>query len=232
MRSRLVRQLLKSPVTHKPTIMKRLFSIMLLCVSAFVWSQEKKNYTEKGQFSLGLRTTTSVFGHDPVPGLGVGGQYRIQPLDYINTEWFADYITMDLKGAGTRNNAHIGWSVMFYPKKLNRFVPYVIAGHCFDYAKVTPISTPYDDRSNEIISRWSSAVQAGLGTHYFLTDRFNMTFSAQYMMHLGKHLEYELEETTNGWYLDTAPTSHDHGARLEGHILLTVSLNYRLVDFW
>ncbi|MBK6951678.1 MAG: hypothetical protein IPO32_00965 [Crocinitomicaceae bacterium] len=212
--------------------MKRLLSIMLLSASALVWSQEKTNYTEKGQFSLGLRTTTSVFGHDPVPGLGVGGQFRLQILDYINTEWFADYISMDLKGAGTRNNTHIGWSVMFYPKKLNRFVPYVIAGHCFDYAKVTPLSTPYDDRSNESISRWSSAVQAGLGTHFYLTDRFNMTFSAQYMMHLGNHLEYELEETANGWYLDTAPTTHDHGARLEGHILLTLSINYRLADFW
>jgi hypothetical protein len=212
--------------------MKRLLSIMLLGAGALVWSQEKNNYLEKGQLSLGLRTTTSVFGHDPVPGLGVGGQFRLQILDYINTEWFADYITMDLKGAGTRNNTHIGWSVMFYPKKLNRFVPYVIAGHCFDYAKVTPLSTPYDDRSNEIISRWSSAVQAGLGTHYYLTDRFNMTFSAQYMMHLGNHLEYELEETANGWYLDTAPTAHNDGARLEGHILLTFSINYRIADFW
>jgi opacity protein-like surface antigen len=212
--------------------MKRLLSIMLLGASALVWSQEKTTYTEKGQLSLGLRTTTSVFGHDPVPGLGVGGQFRLQILDYINTEWFADYISMDLKGAGTRNNTHIGWSVMFYPKKLNRFVPYVIAGHCFDYAKVTPLSTPYDDRSNESISRWSSAVQAGLGTHFYLTDRFNMTFSAQYMMHLGNHLDYELEETALGWYLDTAPTTHTHDARLEGHILLTFSINYRLADFW
>lgn len=205
---------------------------MLLGASALVWSQEKTNYLEKGQLSVGLRTTTSVFGHDPVPGLGVGGQFRLQILDYINTEWFADYITMDLKGAGTRNNTHIGWSVMFYPKKLNRFVPYIIAGHCFDYAKVTPLSTPYDDRSDEIVSRWSSAVQAGLGTHYYLTDRFNMTFSAQYMMHLGNHLEYELTENTNGWYLDTTPAASDPDARLEGHILLTFSINYRLADFW
>lgn len=205
---------------------------MVLSVSQFGWSQDKVNYLEQGQLSVGLRTTTSVFGHDPVPGLGVGGQFRLQVLDYINTEWFADYITMDLKGAGTRNNTHIGWSVMFYPKQLNRFVPYVIAGHCFDYAHVTPRSTAYEDRSDEVISRWSSAVQAGLGTHYFLNERFNMTFSAQYMMHLGKHLEYELEETADGWYLDTTPSSTGSDVRLEGHVLLTVSLNYKLADFW
>lgn len=212
--------------------MKKLLSIILVAFSQFVWLQENTNYLEKGQLSVGLRTTTSVFGHDPVPGLGIGGQFRLQILDYINTEWFADYITMDLNGAGVRNNTHIGWSVMFYPKQFNRFVPYIIAGHCFDYANVTPLSTAYDDRSDEVISRWSSAVQGGLGAHYFLTDRFNLTFSAQYMMHLGKHLEYELEETEAGWYLNTAPATPDPDVRLEGHILLTLSLNYRLADFW
>lgn len=214
--------------------MKRnqLILCLFLMTSPLVWSQEKKNYLEKGQFSLGMRTSTSVFDHDPVPGLGVGGQFRLQLLEYINTEWFADWITMDLNGAGVRNNAHIGWSVLFYPKQLNRFVPYVIAGHCFDYAKVTPISTPFQDRSGEVVSRWSSAVQAGLGTHFFLSDNFNLTFSGQYMMHLGNHLEYELQETPNGYYLETNPATHEHGARLEGHILLTLSLNYRIADFW
>lgn len=210
-----------------------MMSVLMLCIATLMWGQETKtSYTDQGQFSLGLRTTTSVFGHDPVPGLGVGGQARLQLMKFINTEWFADYITMDLKGAGTRNNAHIGWSVMFYPKELGKFVPYVIAGHCFDYAKVIPLSTPYFDRSDEVISRWSSAVQAGLGTHFFLNERFNLTFSAQYMMHLGNHLDYELQETVDGYYLDTNPTDHSHDARLEGHILLTASINYRIADFW
>ncbi|MBI3136253.1 MAG: hypothetical protein HYZ14_16380 [Bacteroidetes bacterium] len=220
--------------------MKKTVFLTLFCCSQMAWLQDlpaepagKKEYLEQGQFSLGLRTTTSVFGHDPVPGLGVGGQFRLQLLKYLNTEWFADYITMDLKGAGVRNNAHIGWSVMFYPKQLNRFVPYVIAGHCFDYAKITPLSTPYDDRSGEIVSRWSSAVQAGLGTHFFVTDRFNLTFSAQYMMHLGNHLDYELVETTsNGYYLVTDPNAVSGDERLESHLLLTLSLNYRIADFW
>ena len=212
--------------------MKRLLLSLTIRTVLLLSAHGQTAYTDKGQFSLGLRTTTSVFGHDPVPGLGTGGQFRLQLLKYINTEWFADWITMDLKGAGTRNNAHIGWSVLFYPKQLNRFVPDVIAGHCFDYAKVIPLSTPYEDRSADVVSRWSSAVQAGLGTHYFLSDRFNLTFSAQYMMHLGNHLDYELQETSAGWYLDTQPASAGHDTRLEGHILLTFSLNYRIADFW
>lgn len=215
--------------------MKRiaLVFVNLFLLSFINWSQSENGFAEKGQLSLGLRTTTSVFGHDPVPGLGVGGQFRLQVLDYLNTEWFADWITMDLSGAGTRNNAHIGWSVLFYPKKLNRFVPYVIAGHCFDYAKVIPLSTPYIDRSSEVISRWSSAVQMGLGTHYYLSNRFNVTFSAQYMLHLGKHLDYELEEQSNGqYYLNTGASPNQEEAALEGHLLLTFSLNYTLGKLW
>lgn len=213
--------------------MKNVIAFVALILSLTAFDQDKNSYVEKGQFSLGLRTTTSVFGHDNVPGLGVGGQFRLQITDYLNTEWFADYITLDLKGAGVRNNGHIGWSVLFYPKKFNRVIPYIIAGHCFDYAKITPISTATIDNSGNVISRWSSAVQAGLGTHYYLTDRFNLTFSAQYMMHLGDHLDYTLEETSSGYFLNT-DQSHQHESdwRLESHVLLTVSLNYRIADFW
>jgi len=208
------------------------FKIILLSIifnASNVFSQ--KVYIEKGNIELGLRTTSSVFGHDPYSGLGVGGQTRIQLTDYLNTEWFLDWITMDLAGAGTRQNAHVGWSVLFYPKKTGKFIPYVVAGHCFDYAKVTPLSTPYLDRSHDEVTRWSSAVQMGLGSHYYLSDRVNLTFSAQYMMHLGKHLEYDLLETETGYYLNT---NHDQHAseRLEGHVLLTVSLNYKIADLW
>lgn len=189
------------------------------------------NYVQKGQFSAGMRTTTSLFGHDQVPGLGVGGQMRWQFLDYLNTEWFADWITLDLNGAGTRNNAHIGWSVMFYPKQSGRIIPYALAGHCFDYAKVTPLSTAYIDRSTESVTRWSSAIQGGLGTHFYLTDRFDISLSAQYMLHLGKHLDYELEETNSGYYLTTNVAGNAE-ERLEGHLLISASMNFRIADLW
>ena len=218
----------------------KLTIIVILFSSGFVFAQEnnktekmldKPVYVQKGQFSAGMRTTTSLFGHDQIPGLGVGGQMRWQFLDYINTEWFADWITIDLNGAGTRNNSHIGWSVMFYPKRTGRVIPYAIAGHCFDYAKVTPVSTTYQDRSADVITRWSSAIQSGLGSHFFITDRFDVSFSAQYMLHLGNHLDYELQETGTGYYLETH--DHDNGvAGLEGHLLLTASMNFKIADLW
>ena len=206
--------------------------LLSFCFFAFNNSFSQSPYSQKGNIELGLRTTTSVFGHDPIPGLGAGGQVRAQLLDYLNTEWYADWITIDLASVGTRQNAHIGWSVLFYPKKLNRFVPYVIAGHCFDYAKVTPLSTPYLDRSADEVKRWSSAVQMGLGSHFYLTERFNLTISAQYMLHLGKHLEYEIIDQPDGTkYLQTNQDAHAD-ARFEGHLLTTFSLSYRIGDFW
>ena len=204
-------------------------SFLIICLPFLGYCQN--NFNQKGNIELGLRTTSSVFGHDPYKGLGVGGQTRVQLTNYLSTEWFADWITIDLAGAGTRQNSHIGWSVLFYPKKFNKFIPYAIAGHCFDYAKVTPFSTPYIDRSNDIVTRWSSAVQMGLGSHYYLTNNFNLTFSAQYMLHLGKHLEYELVKTNGVTTLITNQDSHA-GERFEGHLLLTLSLNYRIADLW
>ena len=179
-----------------------------------------------------MRQTTSLFGHDKTPGLGVGGQMRWQIFDYLNTEWFADWITIDLNGAGTRNNAHIGWSVMFYPTRKGRVIPYAVAGHCFDFAKITPLSTPYLDRSSDIITRWSSAIQGGLGSHFYITDRFDVSLSAQYMLHLGNHLDYEVQQTGAGYYLETENHTGMEEVGLEGHILMTASLNFRIADLW
>jgi hypothetical protein len=213
-------------------MIRQIFLLFALLFAVTVCKgQDENSLLEKGHFSLGLRTTTSLFGHDQVPGLGTGGQFRLQIFDFLSTEWFADWITLDLNGAGTRNNAHIGWSVLFYPKKTEKFMPYLIAGHCFDYAEVTPLSTSFMDRSSEKLSRWSSAVQGGLGAHYFLTDRFNLTLSAQYMLHLGDHLEYEVIPVVNGYYMETN-AGGDIEEDLEGHLLMTLSLNYRLADLW
>ncbi len=208
------------------------YLIILTCIFfLFSFHGISQGQLEKGTLSLGTRVNTSVFDHDPYRGLGVGGQFRLQLLEHINTEWFADWITIDLGGAGTRNNAHIGWSVFFYPKKFNKIAPYAIAGHCFDFAKVTPLSTPILDRSNDVVSRWSSAIQTGLGSHFFINDRFDVSFSAQYMLHLGKHLEYELIEMNDGFYLQTHQDNHAD-ERFEGHIFLTLSLNYKIAKLW
>lgn len=206
--------------------------IMFLLISTISQSQIDKNYIEKGQFSLGVRSTSRLFGYDDAVGLGSGGQFRFQFFDFLSTAFFADWMTIDLNGAGTRKDAHIGWSVLFYPKKVGRIQPYLIAGHCFDYTEVTPLSNAYVDRSTEQISRWSSAVQAGIGTHLFLSNPMNLTFAAQYMLHVGQHLDYELMKTGDTYYLNTTPSAGSNESGTEGHLLLTLSLNYRIADLW
>lgn len=207
--------------------------ILSICIlSTFsLFSQEKKAENFAGNLELGMRSTMSVFGHDDQPGYGTGGQFRIRFGKFINTEWFADYITTNLDGLGKRNDAHIGWSVMFYPYDSydKVFQPYFLAGHCFDYTSVRSyyyIPT-YD-------SRWSSAVQMGLGTSFNL-ELLNVSLGTQYMMHLGREIEYQKLQSAEGeTYLQVGDGyNHSNGnTGLEGHLFLTLSINAKIADLW
>lgn len=177
-----------------------------------------------GTFSLGQRTTVSAFnvGHadGERPAIGIGGQFRLRLSDHINTEWFADYLPAT-NNFTRRSDYHIGWSVMYYPLGKESFLqPYVLAGHCFDYTRHVDLS----NRSNSI-DRWSSAVQAGLGTHFNLTERLDLSLSSQYMIHLGTEVHSHV--LNDKVYFD-----EHKGGSLEGHLLFTLSLNYKIVDLW
>lgn len=179
-----------------------------------------------GMFSLGVRSTHNSFSHDGT-GLGVGGQFRIQLTERINTEWFADYISVGDNEIRS-NYAHIGWSVLFYPFKdqtyPKRFQPYISAGHCFDYNKKIAVDDPdiYRDR-------WGSAVQAGIGFHFNLTKRFDLSLSSLYMIHLTPEIDAHVH------YENSVPVvefhNHSHSG-LEGHLLTTISINYKIGQLW
>lgn len=176
-----------------------------------------------GWFSLGPRTTLSLFDHDGA-GLGSGAQFRIQLSNSVNTDWFADYISINVDDKVRSEYYHIGWSVLFYPTpqaEQQLVQPYIVAGHCFDYNKKTVIANP-----SNTIDRWGSAVQAGLGTHFNITDRFDVSITSQYMIHLTKELAIETHE-------DGEIHIHEHkDPTLEGHLLTTISLNYKMVRLW
>lgn len=185
---------------------------------------------DPGMFELGVRSTASLFGDAGNHGLGVGGQFRIRFHQQIGSEWFADYIVTDIDGVGKREDAHIGWSVMFYPFKSanRRFSPYLLAGHCFDYTKVTPYATP--TLPNFKTERWSSAIQMGIGTHYNLNKWSDISLSVQYMTHLGNDIHTRIIEENGLRYLTI--DDHSHGASLEGHILATLSFNVKIGRLW
>ncbi len=183
-----------------------------------------------GDFSLGMRTVISTFTDAGSVGMGSGGEFRIRLSKQVNTDWYADYITTNIQNLGYRRDGHIGWSVLFYlsqnPLTKGKVTPYILAGHCFDYTKVFsnwPDVSPAE--------RWSSAVHAGFGIHYNLTSRFDISLLAQYMLHLGTHIETQVktDEASGIKYLDVSKGS---GLSTEGHLLITLSVNYCLGHLW
>jgi hypothetical protein len=194
------------------------FNLFFLCAMAQTAEAPKKN--NAGWFTLGARSTVSAFS-DEGAGLGTGGSFKIQLADQVNTDWFADYITINIKDKVRSDYYHIGWSVLFYPmKEVKTVQPFVLAGHCFDYNKVSLINSP-----GVSADRWGSAVQAGLGAHFNITKRFDVTLMTQYMIHLSTVLETEIGD-------DYVTIAEEKSTTLHGHLLTTVSLNYKIGKLW
>lgn len=205
---------------------KFLLAALLLLPATYVLAQESQRptYQSPGMFSLGTRNTVSFFNDDGAVGKGIGGQYRIQFLKRFNTEWYFDYITSKKGSLTFRNDYHFGWSAMYYFSKnieRERFIqPYFIAGHCFDYSKVTEQA----NKSNSA-DRWSLATQAGLGTHFNISSRLDCSLSAQYMLHFGKDIETTVDK--GNVYIEKKNLTTP-----DGHFLLTLSFNYKFFHLW
>ena len=215
--------------------MKRFLICMCIFSAIAVQAQvRRQNRNVGGQFSLGVRSTASLFSGDGNGmGFGTGGQFRIRFYDFLNTEWFGDYVMSPVGSIGTRTDYHIGWSVMFYSPKQKAFKkyrpkPYFLVGHCFDFTRVESNNPFY--RVEYSASRWSSAIQSGLGMHIPLAERVDLSFSAQYMIHLGKEIESEERTAGNGDKFLHAEIIDNAG--IDGHLFLTCSLNIRLADLW
>lgn len=201
-----------------------------LILTSLLFLVKTNAQSDAGMFSLGVRNTISFFDHDKnaKTGYGVGGQYRIQVLDHLNTEWFLDYLQQDLGEVAFRKDIHVGWSLMFYPwvqkDKTKRQIikPYIAAGHCFDWSNLK-----IKDYRNISGKKFSSAIQMGTGTHINITEKLDLTLLAQYMIHLGKDVELQYDEI-----------SHTHGINdykhtaASGHLLVTIGMNYKIAKLW
>ncbi len=201
--------------------------VMFLC-PVLLWAETDRTPSEEpisqaGMFSLGVRNTLSLFNSHEGTSFGAGGHFRIQLSDRVNTEWFADFVNSKVENQLGRTDYHIGWSVMYYllaPEKTKMLQPYIEAGHCFDFTKLS------NSLTNESRERWSSAMQMGVGVHFNLTPRFDITLKSQYMLHLGGHIH--AEKNILGIY-----EIHEHeGFQAEGHWLNTISINYKIGKIW
>ncbi len=192
-------------------------------------SAADKHLAGGGDFDLGMRTSVSFFNDAGFVGQGVGGQFRLRFLERLNTEWYADILTTNIGNVGTRKDMHVGWSLMFYMFNTERvkgkFTPYIIAGHCFDGSHL------FENRNHANSGKInSSAVQMGLGTSYNITDNFDLTLTAQYMNHLGGHMHSELYKDESGF--DRLLIEKSSKTDFDGHLLVNLSLNVKLFDFW
>jgi len=198
--------------------------MLLPAGNLFAQSQKTKPFKAPGTFSLGTRNTFSVFNDDKAAGKGIGGQFRIQAGKHLGSEWFFDYITSKNGDLTYRNDYHIGWSLMFYPGKnveFNRLLqPYLLAGHCFDYSRLSE-----QRNSSNHAERWSMAAQAGLGTHLNITPRFDCSLSAQYMLHFGKDIRADIVNSK-------VVIGKEDFSTPDGHLLVSLSFNYKLFHLW
>jgi opacity protein-like surface antigen len=136
---------------------------------------------------------------------------------------------------------------MIYPFKTEtvkgKLTPYIIGGNCFDYAKVSSNLMYYPGTkitTSQSTSRYTTAVQLGLGTNYHVTNRMNLSLSAQFMEHIGKDIhavivdQYGNEVDSKSHYRDEGNHLNiepsDDDLVLAGHLLITLSLNITLFD--
>jgi opacity protein-like surface antigen len=214
--------------TKSPRAMQRTILLLMLIPILSTAQEKEKLDKESGYFHLGVRSTVSAFSDDGAAGFGYGGQFRIRVLSRVNTDWYADYITTDISGLARREDMHIGWSVLAYPFNYTttkgKVTPYILAGHCFDYTKVSL------NNSSLYAEKWSSAVQVGLGAHYNVTDRMDLSLTAQYMMHIGTDVHAEVHTHSDGE--KAVHIEKEKIAGVEGHMLINLSMNFRLFDMW
>ena len=182
--------------------------------------------SQGGAFSIGFRTDMNIFTNAPKSfGMGAGSSVRIQLLDRLNTEWFADYITSNLYNKAARTDAHIGWNVMYYiinPRGFTRkFTPFIAAGHCFDYTGIR-----LNGENQPMHDRWTSAVQMSVGCHYNITPEFDISLSTLYDLHLGKEVDADLAKD------GTVVISEHSNAGWEGHFMLIFSVHYKIAKLW
>jgi hypothetical protein len=113
---------------------------------------------------------------------------------------------------------------MLYAKNnygfVHLFQPYLIAGHCFDYSKVTE-----QNNKTNFADRLSMATQAGIGTHINITQRLDCSLTGQYMLHFGK----DMETSVKG---DQVMIAKKDFSQPHGHLLFTISFSYKFFHLW
>jgi len=184
---------------------------------------------KSGYFSVTSRTSISMWGLNQwkLSGLGKGTAFRIQISDRLNTEWYGDFIKTQYKGKVYRWDRHLTNSIMFYFKKpdtlKHKFHPFISASvFCLDFTHIESIGP-----GGQSMQRFSLSQQFGIGSHFFLTERADLSVYMQYYNHLGNDIH--IEELADG---TIQLEEHRGRISLEGHMFFVFSAGYRIGDLW
>lgn len=215
--------------------MKALKKPLLLLIAIFclatVNGQEKKGSEQSGYFSITFRSSVSLWSLNQwtLNGLGKGTAFRLQISKRLNSEWYGDMIKTHYKDKVYRWDRHLTNTLMYYFRDLDelehKFHPFISASvFCLDITEVAEVKP---DGTGQLLRRFSFSQQLGLGAHYYLTERADISFYAQYYAHLGNDIH--VEEHPDG----TIHIQEEKGRiSLEGHLFFVISVGYRLTDLW
>lgn len=202
---------------------------MLLFCAGPAQAQKGPKDVESGYFSVTRRTSVSMWSLNQwkMSGLGLGTAFRIQINKRLNTEWYGDFIKTQYKGKVFRADRHLTNSIMYYFRKLDtvkhKFHPFISASvFCLDFTKIEEVGP-----GGASLQRFSLSQQFGIGTHYFPTERFDISLYAQYYNHLGNDIH--IHELADGTIQIEAKRER---ISLEGHMFFVFSAGYRLGDLW
>jgi len=207
----------------------RIILIVFLAITLQSVAQEDfvPRNPQSGYFSVTQRTSLSMWSLNQwkLNGLGKGTAFRVQFSRRLNSEWYGDFIKTHYEGKVFRSDRHLTNSMMYYFRKLDtfkhKFHPFISASvFCLDITNVQIVG-------GESMGRFSFSQQFGAGTHFFVTERFDLSIYAQYYNHLGNDIH--VDEHDDG---SLGLHEEKHRISLEGHMFLVFSVGYRMCDLW
>jgi len=198
------------------------FSIVFLTFTSL--GQRLEIYGKRGGLSsIGLMRVSfnSVINEKGFPPTGTGAHGRIQLSDRFVYEGFFDFISYS-NDLSRINDVRFGPNLLIYIRKntFPIFQPYITVGTTIGRNFYFDLS----NRKNKETS-WFYGAQIGLGTHFNLTPRVDISLTCQYFISYSRKIE---TTSTN----QKTEYMKSKGYSEKNQITTVLSINYRIFDLW
>lgn len=207
--------------------MSRIIIVFILLLPITGFSQEEIYSRENGILTFGTRSSVTLSPQGDNVGTGFGGVMRLKFSRRINSEWFADYITSNIAGLARKTDNQLGGAVLFYPfnsfVEQGRKIPFLVLGQALVNSRITK-----NGLNGETASQWYPLANAGIGGHWYFTNKFDFSLSCQYMQPLGRGIEASEFSGSQG----EREITINENVRTPGYFFLNLSFNATIADLW